>query len=277
MSTRDLEPGIVTDLRRPADLRRLSAARPAARRAAAAVRRSGGRSPRHDEMLFIIQHQVSELWMKLMIHELKAAIAHVRADALEPMLQDPGARQAHPEAAVRAMGGAGDADAVGVRRVPPDARQLVAGSSRAQYRAIEFLLGNKSAAMLDVFRHDPAACAELDALLRAPSLYDEFLRHLARRGLPVPRGMPRARLHAALRAPSRPRAGVQDDLRGSEAVVGRVRHVREAGRRRGELPALALPAHEDRRADHRPQDGHRRLVGRELTSSARSTRRSSRS
>ena len=60
------------------------------------------------------------------------------------------------------------------------------GFQSAQYRAIEFLLGNKNARMLDVFRHDAAAHAELDALLHAPSLYDEFLRHLARRGLPVP-------------------------------------------------------------------------------------------
>ena len=60
--------------------------------------------------------------------------------------------------------------------------------------------------MLDVFRHDAATLAELDALLRAPSLYDEFLRHLARRGLPVPAGVRRARLHAALRPASRPRA-----------------------------------------------------------------------
>ena len=56
----------------------------------------------------------------------------------------------------------------------------------AQYRAIEFLLGNKNAAILDVFRHDATAFAELESLLHAPSLYDEFLRHLARRGLPVP-------------------------------------------------------------------------------------------
>jgi tryptophan 2,3-dioxygenase len=61
------------------------------------------------------------------------------------------------------------------------------GFQSAQYRAIEFLLGNKNAALLDVFRHDPHTLVQLDELLRAPSLYDEFLRHLARRGLPVPR------------------------------------------------------------------------------------------
>ena len=60
------------------------------------------------------------------------------------------------------------------------------GFQSPQYRAIEFLLGNKSATSLEVFRHDAATFAELEALLRAPSLYDEFLRYLARRGLPVP-------------------------------------------------------------------------------------------
>jgi len=60
------------------------------------------------------------------------------------------------------------------------------GFQSAQYRAIEFLLGSKHAAAIEVFRHDPATFDELSALLRAPSLYDEFLRHLARRGLPVP-------------------------------------------------------------------------------------------
>ena len=220
MTARELEPGIVTDLARSADLRRLPAARPPAGRAGAALRRDGGRAACHDEMLFIIQHQVSELWMKLMIHELKAAIAHVRADALEAMLQDPRARQAHPEAAVRAMGGARDADAVGVRRVPAGARQLVRLPVARSIARSSSCSATSTPAMLDVFRHDPAAFAELDALLHAPSLYDEFLRHLARRGLPVPRECLDARRHAALRARSRPRAGVQDDLRGPEAAGG---------------------------------------------------------
>ncbi len=60
------------------------------------------------------------------------------------------------------------------------------GFQSAQYRALEFLLGNKHASSIDVFRYDPAIHAELTELLHAPSLYDEFLRHLARRGLPVP-------------------------------------------------------------------------------------------
>jgi tryptophan 2,3-dioxygenase len=141
---------------------------------------------RHDEMLFIVQHQTSELWMKLMIHELKAAVRQIRADQLAAnfkilsrvkLIQ----KQLFEQWAV-------------LETLTPseyEAFRPVLGSSSgfqsAQYRALEFLLGNKNAAMLEVFRHDEAAMAELQALLDAPSLYDEFLRHLVRRGLPVPR------------------------------------------------------------------------------------------
>ena len=171
-------------------------------------------------MLFIIQHQVSELWMKLLIHELKAAIAHVRADALEPRLQDPRARQAHPEAAVRAVGGARDADAVRVRRVPARRSAARPASSPRSTARSSSCSATSTPAMLDVFRHDPAAHAELDALLHAPSLYDEFLRHLARRGLPVPR----ERVERDFTQPYERHpdlvAGVQDDLRRTRSSGG---------------------------------------------------------
>jgi tryptophan 2,3-dioxygenase len=184
MSTRDLEPGIVTDLTDRLSyggylrLDRLLAAQEP-------LSGSAGRPQRHDEMLFIIQHQVSELWMKLMIHELSAAIGHVRADALDAgfkilarvkLIQ----KQLFEQWAVLETLTPSEYEAF---------RPTLASSSgfqSAQYRAIEFLLGNKSARMLDVFRHDAATHAELAVMLRAPSLYDEFLRHLARRGLPVP-------------------------------------------------------------------------------------------
>jgi tryptophan 2,3-dioxygenase len=142
--------------------------------------------PRHDEMLFIIQHQTSELWMKLMIHELKRAMAFVRVDQLDACFKILSRvkliqKQLFEQWAV-------------LETLTPseyEAFRPVLGNSSgfqsAQYRAIEFLLGNKDAALLDVFRHDASTHAELDALLRTPSLYDEFLRHLARRGLPVPR------------------------------------------------------------------------------------------
>jgi len=180
----DLEPGIVTDL---ADRLTyggylqldalLGAQRP--------VSGADGKPPRHDEMLFIVQHQVAELWMKLMIHELGAAIAHVRADELEPSFKILARvkliqKQLFEQWAV--LETLTPSEYEGFR----PALGTSSGFQSAQYRAIEFLLGNKSAAILDVFRHDPAAFAELERLLHAPSLYDEFLRHLARRGLPVP-------------------------------------------------------------------------------------------
>src|SRR4029079_3868195 len=123
--------------------------------------------------------------MKIMIHELKAAVGHVRADALDAgfkilarvkLIQ----KQLFEQWAVPETLTPSEYEAF---------RPALASSSgfqSAQYRAIEFLLGNKSAAMLDVFRHDPQTHAELEALFRSPSLYDEFLRHLKRRGLPVP-------------------------------------------------------------------------------------------
>ena len=187
MSNRDLEPGIVTDL---ADRLTYGSYLRLDRLLDAQQPRSGGPGtpPRHDEMLFIIQHQVSELWIKLLIHELKAAIVHVRADALEPCFKILSRvkliqKQLFEQWAV-------------LETLTPseyDAFRPTLGSSSGfqspQYRALEFLLGGKNAAMLDVFRHDPATLAELDALLRLPSLYDEFLRHLARRGLPVPQSL----------------------------------------------------------------------------------------
>jgi tryptophan 2,3-dioxygenase len=180
----ELEPGIVTDLRDRQSYggylrldRLLDTQQPVSGRADGA--------PRHDEMLFIIQHQVSELWMKLMIHELRAAIAHVRADALEPCFKILARvkliqKQLFEQWAVLETLTPSEYEAF------RPALGTASGFQSAQYRAVEFLLGNKQAAVLDVFRHDPATFAELHALLHAPSLYDEFLRLLARRGLPVP-------------------------------------------------------------------------------------------
>jgi tryptophan 2,3-dioxygenase len=124
--------------------------------------------------------------MKLMIHELKAAIAFVREDRLAPCFKILARvkliqKQLFEQWAV-------------LETLTPSEYETFrpalgtsSGFQSWQYRALEFLLGNKQAALVDVFRHDAAIHAELSALLRAPSLYDEFLRHLARRGLPVPR------------------------------------------------------------------------------------------
>ena len=141
--------------------------------------------PHHDEMLFIVQHQVSELWLKLMIHELRAAVVYLREDRLEPC-QKIFARCKVVLRQLTAMWSV-------LETLTPseyaEFRDLLGPSSgfqSAQYRTIEFLLGNKNAGMLKVFAHDPEAQAMLAEALEAPSLYDEALRYLARHGHAVP-------------------------------------------------------------------------------------------
>lgn len=139
----------------------------------------------HDEMLFIVQHHVAELWLKLMIHELAATIADLDADRAEQAqkklarvkrIQD----QLFNEWAV-------------LETMTPheylkfrDALGPSSGFQSLQYRTVEFLLGNKNADMLTVFAHDPDAQARLRTVLEAPGLYDATLRWLARRGHAVP-------------------------------------------------------------------------------------------
>ncbi|MEO8202493.1 MAG: tryptophan 2,3-dioxygenase family protein [Betaproteobacteria bacterium] len=141
--------------------------------------------PHHDEMMFIIQHQTSELWMKLLLHELSAAIAHVQSDRLEASFKilarvKQVQRQLFEQWSV--LETLTPSEYVEFR----DALGPASGLQSFQFRAIEFLLGNKSPHMMDVHRHNPSGHARLAALFRSPSLYDEFLRHLARRGLPLP-------------------------------------------------------------------------------------------
>jgi tryptophan 2,3-dioxygenase len=145
------------------------------------------RSAHHDEMLFIIQHQVSELWMKLMIHELEAAIAHVQADRLAPCFKilarvKQVQRQLFEQWSV--LETLTPSEYVEFRDVLGPA----SGLQSFQFRAIEFLMGNKNPRFMEVQRHDPATYERLKRMLESPSLYDEFLRYLARRGLPVPAG-----------------------------------------------------------------------------------------
>src|SRR3954452_24717946 len=144
------------------------------------------RSSHHDEMLFIIQHQTSELWMKLMIHELQAAIAHVQADNLAPCFKILARgkqiqRQLFEQWAV--LETLTPSDYLEFRDVLGPA----SGLQSFQFRAIEFLLGNKNPRRLELYKHDERTHGLLERLLNAPSLYDEYLRHLARRGMPVPK------------------------------------------------------------------------------------------
>ncbi|GKS75631.1 tryptophan 2,3-dioxygenase [Acidovorax sp. SUPP950] len=143
------------------------------------------RSPAHDEMLFIVQHQTSELWMKLMLHELRAAIALVAQDELQPAFKMLARVSKIMEQLVHAWD-------VLATMTPPEysAMRPYLGSSSGfqsyQYRSIEFALGNKNRAMLRPHEHRADLLAQVQAAYEAPSLYDEALRLLARRGIPVP-------------------------------------------------------------------------------------------
>ncbi len=142
-------------------------------------------SKHHDELLFIIQHQTSELWMKLLVHELRLVLSEIRADRLQPAFK-AFARVAQIQRMLFEQW------AVLETLTPSDYLEFrdelgkSSGFQSWQYRAIEFLLGNKDEALLAPHAHRPEIHAELQSILRAPSLYDEFLRLLARRGLPVP-------------------------------------------------------------------------------------------
>ena len=143
------------------------------------------RSPDHNEMLFIIQHQTSELWMKLMLHELHGAMTCVAADDLGSAFKMLARVSKIMEQLVHAWD-------VLATMTPPEysaIRPYLASSSgfqSAQYRCIEFALGNKNAAMLKPHAHRPDLLAQVQAAYEAPSLYDQALRLLARRGLTLP-------------------------------------------------------------------------------------------
>ena len=139
----------------------------------------------HDELLFIIQHQVSELWMKLLLHELTAAVEHLRSDRLPPTLKILSRvklvqMQLFEQWAV--LETLTPSEYMEFRGVLGNA----SGFQSLQYRKLEFLLGNKNAATLKVFEHNPEIHGELERTLHSPSLYDEFLRFLARRGDAIP-------------------------------------------------------------------------------------------
>ena len=141
--------------------------------------------PHHDEMLFIVQHHVAELWMKLLLHELTAAVVHMQRDEIDPCLKIL-ARVKKIQSQLFEQWSV-------LETLTPseylEFRSVLGPSSgfqSLQYRKIEFTLGNKNAGMLKVFAHDPDAQAQLDAVLQAPSLYDEFLAYLARGGHAVP-------------------------------------------------------------------------------------------
>ncbi|MFW7343755.1 tryptophan 2,3-dioxygenase [Pollutimonas sp. H1-120] len=142
-------------------------------------------SPEHNEMLFIVQHQTSELWMKLMLHELRAAMQNLAADRLQPCFKMLARVSKIMEQLVHAWD-------VLATMTPPEYSALrpylaqSSGFQSYQYRQIEFALGNKNAAMLRPHAHRADLLAQVQRAYEAPSLYDEALRALHRQGLAVP-------------------------------------------------------------------------------------------
>ncbi len=179
-NTRELESGIHTDLTEQMtygsylDLDRLLTAQ-----------HPVSEPQHHDETLFIIQHQTSELWLKLVLHEMRAAMASLATDDLGDAMKKI-ARVKHIQKVLTEQW------SVLATLTPTEYAQFrgslanSSGFQSAQYRAVEFALGNKNAAMLKVFDGEPVWRQMLEELLHAPSLYDEFLRYLARRGHAVP-------------------------------------------------------------------------------------------
>ena len=180
MNKRELEQSIHTDLSRDDDYtgylqldRLLTAQTPLSD------------PPHHDEMLFIIQHQVAELWIKLLIHEVGGAIRHMQYDQLAPAIKNL-ARVRHIQNQMYSQWKVLDtltpSEYAEFRHVFGKA----SGFQSAQYRILEFTLGNKSRSTLRVHEHQPEWHARLVAALESPSLYEEFLMHLARQGMRVP-------------------------------------------------------------------------------------------
>jgi tryptophan 2,3-dioxygenase len=141
-------------------------------------------SKAHDELLFIIQHQTSELWMKLAIHEIRATIVAIREDRLQPAFK----MLSRVARIFEQLTGAWDV----LRTMTPseytefrEALGQSSGFQSWQYRAIEFLAGNRNLAMLKPHAHRPDVVEELEEILTAPSLYDEALALLARNGFDI--------------------------------------------------------------------------------------------
>ncbi|MGB3377047.1 MAG: tryptophan 2,3-dioxygenase family protein [Microbacterium sp.] len=177
---RALEDGIVTDLKDKMtygsylDLNRLLGAQ-----------HPVSTPEHHDEMLFIIQHQTTELWLKLMLHELGRARDLLAADDLRGALK-PVARIKHIQDVITRQW------SVLATLTPTEYAEFrgflgnASGFQSVQYRGVEFALGNKNEKMLSLFRDHPENLALLTAEWERPTLYDEFLRLAARRGLPIP-------------------------------------------------------------------------------------------
>ncbi|MEI3849504.1 MULTISPECIES: tryptophan 2,3-dioxygenase [Microbacterium] len=195
---RDIEDGIVTDLRD-----RMTYGSYLALDQLLSAQHPVSRPEHHDELLFIIQHQTTELWLKLILHELGTARARLAEDDLRAALKHI-ARVKHIQEVLTQQW------SVLATLTPTEYAQFrgdlgnSSGFQSVQYRAVEFALGNKNERMLGLFRDHAENLALLTAEWERPTVYDEFLRLLARRGLPVPEAI----LERDVRLPYR----MHDDL-----------------------------------------------------------------
>ena len=198
-----------------------------------------------------------------MLHELETARDLLRADELAPALKCV-ARVKHIQKTLTEQW------SVLATLTPTEYAQFrgvlgnASGFQSYQYRAVEFVLGNKNAKMMQVFESDAAATEILRHALESPSLYDEFLRLLARAGYPIPADVLDRDVTLAWTFHPELVPVFARHLREPRRALGRLRDLRGARRPRGQLPALALPAPEDGRAHHRLEDRHRRVERRDL-------------
>ena len=142
----------------------------------------------HDEMMFIIVHQTSELWLRLFLHELTGVIECVKKDELDPsfkMLARISRVQVQLTATWDVLSTMTPAEYSAFR----NALGRSSGFQSLQYRLLEFMLGNKHPAMVAVHRRDPKGQEQLQRALETPSLYDEVLRLLSRRGYGIPESL----------------------------------------------------------------------------------------
>ena len=163
------------------------------------------RSPDHNEMLFIVQHQTSELWMKLMLHELNAARAQMHAGDLPPAFKMLARVARIMDQLVHAWDVLATMTPSEYTAIRPYLGQS-SGFQSWQYREIEFMVGNKNAALLNVHASNPASLARLENALKMPSIYDEAILSMAREGFNIDN----ARLHADWTQPTTFNESVKD-------------------------------------------------------------------
>jgi tryptophan 2,3-dioxygenase len=179
-NTRPLEPGIVTDFSQ-----RMNYGSYLALDELLSIQRPQSSPAHHDELLFIVQHQTSELWIKLLLHELRSARDLLRADDIRTALKRI-ARVKHIQEVMTQQWSVLATLTPSEYSEFRDALASSSGFQSHQYRAVEFIFGNKNEKMLAVFDSDPASRRVLSELLEEPSLYDELLRYLSRAGHAVP-------------------------------------------------------------------------------------------